>query len=450
MKPYSRYRTTDSEWIGEIPDHWELQRLANFGEFLKGRGISKAELTETGLPAVIYGDLYTRYGPVIKEAERFIPEKLAKQSVPIQMGDLLFTGSGETALDIGRCAAYMSAEVAYAGGDLNIYRQDAHDSRFLSYCLNTPGADQEKARLSRGQIIVHIYQRELRELKFPCPPRDEQEAIVAFLDHQTGLIDELIEKNTKLLELLDDQRKAIINEAVTKGLDPKAPMKDSGVEWLGQVPESWRPVKIKYLFDFQSGATPSTKNPAYWNGSIPWVSSKDMKTKYIDRTEDYITEAGLANSSCSLIEPGSVIVVSRSGILQRTIPVAINRVPLVVNQDQKVLTPKGPCTAEFFYHHVKGNEPILLNEWIKAGATVESIEIGAFMDHAIHLPPLAEQEDIVNYLQERTNTLDEVKLRIEQQNALLTDYRQSLISEAVTGKIDLRAWVPAPQQTVEP
>ena len=373
-----------------------------------------------------------------------MPEKVAKVAEPLRKGDLLFTGSGETPEDIGRCAAFMVDTEAYAGGDINIYRQDDNDSRFLSYCLNTPGADQEKARMSKGQIIVHIYKGELRELKFPCPPLEEQRQIAAYLDHTTALIDQLIAKNEQLITLLDDQRKAIINEAVTKGLDPKVPMKDSGIGWLGAVPEHWHAVKIKHLFDFQSGATPSTKIPAFWNGTIPWVSSKDMKTKYLERTEDYITEEGLANSSCSLIEPGAVIMVSRSGILQRTLPVAINKVPLVVNQDQKVLRPRGECSAEFFYHYVKGNEPNLLREWIKSGTTVESIEIDTFMDHKIHLPPLKEQDAIVAHLLGKTQGIEEAQQRAAQVKDLLATYRQSIISEAVTGKIDLREWEPAP------
>lgn len=425
----STMKDSGVDWLGDIPSSWKVVKLRFIADITTGDKDTENNEPDGQYPFYVRSQTVERISSFSHDGEA-----------------ILTAGDG-----VGVCKVwhYALGKFDFHQRVYMLYNFRDVDGRYLFHYIKN-NFIHDVLKQSLKSTVDSLRRPMFLDFPVALPAMEDQKRIAAFLDHQTGLIDQLIEKNTKLLELLDVQRKAIINEAVTKGLDPKAPMKNSGVEWLGEVPRHWRPVKIKYLFEFQSGATPSTKNPAYWNGTIPWVSSKDMKTKYIERTEDYITEEGLANSSCSLIVPGSVIVVSRSGILQRTIPVAINRVPLVVNQDQKVLTPKGACSAEFFYHYVKGNEPILLNEWIKAGATVESIEIGAFMDHAVHIPPVAEQKEIVNHLIDRTKTMDEVRQRIEQQNVLLGDYRQSLISEAVTGKIDLREWAPAPQQTVEP
>lgn len=449
MRPYAKYVDTGVDCIGQLPVDWQVVALRHLvtkmGSGVTPRG-GAAVYTEEGVAFIRSQNVHfdgLRLGNV-----QYIPEAIHYQmsGTHVQMNDVLLNITGAS---IGRCCLVQIDMEMNVNQHVCIIRTNAElQPSFLNLVLQSDlGQTQVRLGITGGNRDG-LNLEQLKDFVIPVPRLDEQEKIAAYLDHTTALIDQLIEKNTVLLKLLDNQRKAIINETVTKGLDPKAPMKESGIGWLGDVPKHWRGMKIKHLFEFRSGATPSTKNPLYWNGTIPWVSSKDMKTKYIERTEDYITAEGLANSSCFLIEPGCIIIVSRSGILQRTIPVAINKVPLVVNQDQKVLRPLGACTAEFFYHYVKGHEANLLMEWIKSGATVESIEIETFMDHTIYLPPVQEQEEIVDHLLKETQVIEAAKQKITAQQALLAAYRQSIISEAVTGKIDLREWEPATQQVI--
>lgn len=172
--------------------------------------------------------------------------------------------------------------------------------------------------------------------------------------------------------------------------------KDSGVEWLGEVPEHWDLHKLKYIARFSGGGTPSRENLAYWNGDIPWVSPKDMKVEVILGAEESITAEGLQNSTTSLVSPGGILIVVRSGILKHTIPVAINNVEVALNQDMKALR-FNPEVAlfDFFLRWVQGFNNQLLHVWLKQGATVESIEQEYLSDTTVPMPDIDEQRVIV-------------------------------------------------------
>ncbi|MCW5599849.1 MAG: restriction endonuclease subunit S [Nitrosomonas sp.] len=218
--------------------------------------------------------------------------------------------------------------------------------------------------------------------------------------------------------------------------------KDSGVEWLGEVPEHWGLNKLKHFTSFSGGSTPSRDNPKYWNGDIPWISPKDMKLEKLSNSEECITEAGLKNSSCSLLSPGLVLMVVRSGILKHTIPVAINDVPVTLNQDMKALDfTEGSCLSIFFLRWVQGLNDVLLLAWAKQGATVESIEQSYLAETVVPLPSIAEQNTIIEFLDRETTKINELIAEAQRTIELLKERRAALISAAVTGKIDVRGLV---------
>ena len=215
LKPNVKKKDSGVEWIGEIPEHWEVKRLSAFGRFSKGGGISRAELTETGLPAILYGDIYTKYDLFIKDVYHKVSEETAKKSIPINRNIILFTGSGETMEDIGKCVVYLSDETAFAGGDVIIYTQSENDSLFLSYALNTEGAKFEKAKSSKGEIIVHTYGSKLKEIKIAIPPKNEQMMISQFIETSNQKIATAISLKIKEIEKLREYKASLINSAVT-------------------------------------------------------------------------------------------------------------------------------------------------------------------------------------------------------------------------------------------
>lgn len=204
--------------LGEIPEHWEVRRLGTIGRFSKGGNISRSELiyTDEGVPAILYGDIYTKYDIVAESIINRITKETAANSIELKKGDLLFTGSGETKEDIGKCVIFNSNEPAYAGGDVIIFKQDIFDSYFISYSQNSSIAKHQKAISSKGEIIVHTYGSKLRDVRMPYPPTiAEQKQIVKHIKTETQTLEIAISKAEREIELIKEYREAMIAEAVT-------------------------------------------------------------------------------------------------------------------------------------------------------------------------------------------------------------------------------------------
>ena len=208
--------------------------------------------------------------------------------------------------------------------------------------------------------------------------------------------------------------------------------KESGVEWLGAVPESWKLTPLKYLSHFNGGGTPSKDKPEYWNGNIPWISPKDMKKTRLSSSIDKITDKAIEASTTQLLPEGALLMVVRSGILQHSIPVAINDVPVTLNQDMKAIRFNDNFDVNYGMYLISGNQKSLLLEWGKQGATVESIEQEYLSNTLIPVPSLEEQQTIANFLDFETAKIDTLIEKQQRLIALLKEKRQAVISHAVT------------------
>jgi len=218
---------------------------------------------------------------------------------------------------------------------------------------------------------------------------------------------------------------------------PYPAYKDSGVEWLGTVPKHWVFKKLKYIAQFSGGGTPSRDNLKYWNGNIPWVSPKDMKSEAIHGAEEGLTAEGLLNSTSSLVSPHHVLIVVRSGILRHTIPIAINEVAVALNQDMKALhfNPRD-CVSKFFLRWVQGFNDDLLQAWLKQGATVESVEQDYLANTIVPMPSVEEQRAIIAYVDRETFRINALVAKKTRFIELLREKRQTLITHAVTKGLD--------------
>ncbi|OYX68918.1 MAG: hypothetical protein B7Y95_19235 [Rhizobiales bacterium 32-66-11] len=213
--------------------------------------------------------------------------------------------------------------------------------------------------------------------------------------------------------------------------------RDSGVEWLGEVPSHWAVPKLKQLATFIGGGTPSRDKPELWNGEIPWVSPKDMKSEALSDSEERLTDLGLAVSAANLVRPGAVLMVVRSGILRHTIPVAVNLASVALNQDMKAIVFESKqCLPWFFLRWVQGFNTALINAVCKQGATVESIEHDYLREVQFPLPPLPEQAAIAAFLDRETAKIDALVEEQRRLIALLAEKRQAVISHAVTKGLD--------------
>lgn len=214
---------------------------------------------------------------------------------------------------------------------------------------------------------------------------------------------------------------------------PYPAYKDSGIPWLGQVPEDWVVKRLSYSTRFKGGSTPSKNEDQFWiDGTIPWVSPKDMKRKEIHDTEDHLTELGALQSASGLIDPGHVMMVVRSGILRHSIPAAINRVPVTVNQDMRVFLPFRELKSEFIYWVIEGLQKTLVELWSKPGTTVESLETEYVNSSPFPVPSIEEQTAIADFLDKKTAEIDDLIAKKEELLRLLAEQRTALITHAVT------------------
>ncbi len=436
--PYPAYKDSGVEWLNEMPEEWNKTRLAFVGKFSKGRGIARKDLTVNGVPVILYGDIYTKYGIQTEKLIHASSEEIVANSEKILTGDLLLTGSGETREDIGKCVVYTGADRAYAGGDIIILRPSKIHSVFLSYALNSPHLIREKAKLAKGEIVIHIYSSQLRTISIPLPPYSEQTIIAHFLDHKTAQIDDAIAKHRQLIELLREHRAALINEAVTKGLNPNAPMKDSGVEWIGEVPAHWEVVKIGYYAKVQTGITPPSGNEEYYrNGTVDWFSPGDFGSNIILKdSKKKITEKAIEDRAGRIYEPLSILLVGigatlgKVGIIKKT--ASSNQQINAISFDDRY----NPFFAVYFLEAISQAIVGLSN-----ASTLAILNQSQTKNISITLPPKSEQQQIVNFIETETTRIDREIDLAQQEIALLEEYRQSLIAEAVSGKIDVRDYV---------
>ena len=464
-RPYPKYKPSGVEWLGDVPEHWEVKR---------GRFCMYVNPRSNKLPILDLDDDVS-----------FVPMEAIGENGGLQLGQtrsISDVGSGYTEFDNGdvivakitpcfengkgALAVALKNGAAFGTTEMHVLRaRQGLDNRLLFYLtISTHFRSQGEGSMYGAGGQKRVPPEFCKDFYAPLPPLYEQTAIADFLDRETGRIDTLVAKKQTLIERLKEKRTALITALVTgkvrverndecgmmndeKGNSDSSfiihhspfKMKPSGVEWLGDVPEGWEIRKIGGVFRFLSGGTPSTTHEAYWNGNIPWVSSKDMKHFRVTDTIDHVTMQAVNESATSMLPADSVLLVVRSGILRHTIPIAVAKCGVAINQDIKGLQPSTErINCLFFSYWVLGNQRTLLTLWRQQGATVESLNVDAVKVTPFPLPPTDEQTAIADFLDRETAKIDQLINKIETAIERLREYRRALITAAVTGKIDVR------------
>ena len=309
------------------------------------------------------------------------------------------------------------------------------DSRFVYYALSTKKA--ELASLGSGSTFMELSADSLGAVRLWLPEPKKQRKIADFLDQETAKIDALINEKERLLKLLDGRRQALITKAVTRGLDPRVPMKPSGLPWIGDVPAHWDEIRIGRLFRLVSGGTPSKDNPEFWEGEIPWVSAKDMKSFGIVGSEDHISRGGLEAANLDLLAPGTLLLVVRGMILAHTIPISVCRVPVTINQDMKGMVALRPVNADFVAKQLVANSAAFFATREESAHGTKALRTGDVKDISVFLPPTDEQATIMRYVETAQDAFMESSEALLQLGSLLGQRRSSLIHEAVTGQLQI-------------
>ena len=458
LKPYPAMKDSGVPWLGEVPVHWEARQLGQFGMLLKGSGGTKEDEVPAGIPCVRYGDLYTSHEYFILKARSFVSSAKAKEYTPIKFGDVLFAASGETIEEIGKSAVNLIPSQACCGGDVILFRPNREvDARYLGYGTDCTPSALQKATMGRGITVMHIYGDQLKRLSMALPPLLEQAAIVRYLDHADRRIQRYIRAKQELIKLQEEQKQALIHQAVTGQIDvrtgqPYPAYKPSGVEWLGDVPEHWEVAALRHRYVQCLGKMLDSKQ---MTGSylLPYLRNTDVQWDRINIECLPLMDIPPAEYVRYTVREGDLLVceggeIGRCALWSRSLDAC---------GFQKALHRLRPRNAQqdvprFMYYTIRAAA--------KANAfddghlsTIAHLTGDKLRAHRFPFPRRAEQADIVSFLDRATTDLDAATTSAQRETSLLREYRTRLIAEVVTGKLDVReaaARLPDEVEELEP
>jgi len=439
MKRYDTYKDSGIEWIGEIPSHWGIKRIKHRC-YVKARvgwkGLKSDEFLSKGYAYLVTGSDFKNDNVDWGECYHIDKERYDEDPyIQLQNEDLLITKDGT----IGKLAIVRNLDKpACLNSGIFVVRstKDDFSTEFLFWLLKSKTFTDFNGYTSYGSTIQHLYQNVFVEYAFPFPSLKEQTAIAHYLDRKTAELDALIADKKRLLELYEAEKKAIINQAVTKGLDPDVPMKDSGVEWLGEVPAEWEVPNMKYVCEFILDGT---------DGSFPRVSNgyrllsvrNIVNDEFVFRDDDSrVSEEHFVEiSKRFLIQPGDVQLAIVGATLGKVAIVKTLPEAFVTQRSVATLRVNNKCLPEFLFYFIKtSNFQSFL--WLNTGFSAQpGIYLGTIQSSSIPLPQIKEQQSIVRHIETECARIDAKIAKTEKLIALLTEYRTALISEVVTGKV---------------
>ena len=427
LKPYSAYKPSEVEWLGKIPAHWKLRRLKYSAPLRNIKLNNKPEdVIYVGLENI---EPWT--GKLLLDKQ---PESIDSTVVTFNAGDVLF----------GKLRPYL-AKIArpdfdgIATGEVLVVRPRSEFSQsYLTYCLlNAPYVGWINT-LTYGAKMPRVSPDEVTCSFMPVPPLPEQHAIAAFLDRETGKIDALVSKKERLIELLREKRTALISHAVTKGLDSDAPMKDSGVEWLGEIPAHWEVKRLKHLLreSLQYGANEPSNH-------IDFDSPRYIRITDIDEDgtlrKDTFRSIPLEIAKPYLLAEGDLLFARSGATVGKTFQYhptwgrAAYAGYLIRARLDKSITQ--PDYLEYFTRS-QSYADWLLSNFIQS--TIQNVSAERYAGFTIPLPPISEQRTIVTFLKRNDKEINALVARVQEAIARLKELRIALISAAVTGRIDVR------------
>ncbi|MGJ3353132.1 restriction endonuclease subunit S [Providencia sp. Je.9.19] len=434
-KQYQGYISSGVDWIGEVPSHWSVKRLKHIFDIKKriaGRlGFDVLSITQRG---IIVKDIESGDGQLSMDYSKY--QLVFEGDFAMNHMDLL-TGY----VDISCFDGVTSPD--YRVFTLKNYKR--FNARYYLYLLQM--CYRQKIFFPLGQGSAHLGRWRLpteafNDVVYPYPSFLEQQKIASFLDHEIAKIDTLIAKQEKLIELLQEKRQAVISHVVTKGLNPDVPMKDSGVEWLGKVPEHWGVTRAKFVSDI---FVPQRNKPELNsdNIGISWATMDDMKSDFISSTQYSVSKKAFESAASKVLPKDSVIAscVGNFGIA------SINKIDVIINQQLQAYIPSG--ISPLYLRELISVSKCYF-ELVGTAATLVYVNQQGFENLPITLPSTEEQQGITNYLTVQKGKLDKLIDRCFNLIELFRERKTALISAAVTGKIDVRDWVIPDEAQREP
>jgi type I restriction enzyme S subunit len=450
MNRYNSYKISDIEWIENIPEHWETQRL----KYVSDINVSSVDkhIFEDEIQILLcnYTDVY--YNEKISSRVNLKNGSCTIEEFKkfrIKKGDVLITKDSETPDDMG-VPSYVEEDFdnVVCGYHLCIMSSDNNkmEGKYLFRQLQTKRIRNYFEINSFGITRFGLGKSSIENLPIILPPKNEQHQIVHFLDEKTEIIDELISIKERKIELLKEQRTSIINHSITKGLDPRVKMKDSGVEWIGEIPEHWDRVNLRYvldlLTDFESnGSFSSVKENVKVDdeGQVWYVRMTDLENNNIRDENCKYCEIETYNFLHKTKLYGGELLITKRGEIGKVYLFPHNcglstlgpNSYLLRIEDDKVI-------SKYLYYFYKSDGGQITLKLLDNSTTIGSLYKDDIKGSFVIVPPISEQIQIVDYLDVHTKEIDDMVSMEQKKIDLLKEYRQSLISEVITGKIDIR------------
>jgi type I restriction enzyme S subunit len=427
FQPCPDHKDSDVEWLGSIPAEWQCRRLKYCAPLINER----AENLSTNLPYLGLENIESWTG---KKVESEAMPEAEGQANRFRAGDVLF----------GKLRPYLAKVFRATGegictGELLVLRPRGMVQDYLFYYILARDFISIVDSSTYGAKMPRASWNLIGNLPALIPSIPEQRAIAGFLDRETSRIDDLIVKKQRQIELLEEKRTALIRQAVTKGLDPNVPMKDSGMEWIGRIPAYWEIWKLGHLATGGNGSTPDRSRLEYWSdGSIPWLNSSIVNHAEATCADQFVTEAAVRDCHLPYVPAGSVLIALTGQGKTRGAAVVLS-FRSTINQHLAYVTPaKGRVETWYLRWLFFTAYDYLRAMSDDAGGTKGALTCGFISSLMIPVPPMREQQAIAVFVSSATTTTDLLIAKLESSIVTLREYRVALVSATVTGKINIQ------------
>lgn len=427
-------KAVEEPFPNTIPVEWQVKKVKHIAKVGSSKRVFEDQYKSEGIPFFRSKEVVELANNKEISVDLYIEDDLyrkflANYNAP-KKGDMLITSIGT----IGEVWISDGREFYYKDGNITQLSSTKEvEIEFIKYCFQSELFKEQYRLMSAGSTLMALSIEKIKELAIYIPELSEQKRIIEFLKKKNNEISNVIEAKNKLIKLLEQQRQSIITEAVTKGLNPNVKMKDSGVEWIGEIPEHWDLIKIKHLTQVKRGASPRPiDDPKYFDddGEFAWVRIADVSKAgmYLDETLQVMSELG---ASLSVKQQPGDLFVSIAGTVGKP---CITNIKCCIH-DGFVYFPNYKYNTEFLYYIFASGQSYKGLGKMGTQLNLNTDTIGSIK---IPWPSEQEQNEIVYKITEEVNQFDKIITMIRTQIEKLQEYRQALIYEAVTGKIDVR------------
>lgn len=418
---YDKYKDSGIAWIGEIPEHWNIGYVGKFLNEVNNRNTSQKE-TNT---------LQFKMGEIVSKSDgnsKYNPESIESYNI-VYPGTIMINGLNLSFDFVSQRVGLVKERGAITSAYLAMKPNDNCSPNYVTYLFKSYDYKKVFHSLGKGLRATLNYNIIRNEL-IVLPSFHEQQTIAAYLDQKCGEIDELITLQEEMITKLQSYKQSVITEAVTKGLDKNVPLKDSGIEWIGEIPEHWNSYRIKYHFSVISGSGFKNEIQGCTDGEIPVCKASDISNagKEIFKSSNYLSREIAIKEGFNIIPVGSILF-PKIGEAMKKNNRSIAMIECCLDNNCQALIPSN-INCIYSYYIFK----IIDMSWYDNGGTIPSINNQKLINSFIPYPPLSEQQAIADYLDQRCSEIDELISIKQQKIEKLKEYKKSLIFECVTGK----------------